>query len=169
MVNMGVGQLGLGNMSFSHRKPRYTLSGEFPSGKLPEHFVKYSHDGEKKEFTTTFFDVTNDSCKELWTIFAATYDAIKDPIDQAKIDAQKGTALITVYNGVGEVREKHKFTGTIPSSINFGDLDFSSSECYTIEAIWKYDTWEFETPTPKFVPVPPVTAAKAEQPPETPA
>ncbi len=79
--------------------------------------------------------------------------------------AAEGT--LTLYNGQGEPMEVWKLKNLWPQAVNFGELDYSSSEEVTIELTLRYDAVVYSglCPTPSFaqcvtqcVPVPPTSA-----------
>jgi len=57
----------------------------------------------------------------------------------------KQDALLCVYDGCGEVIEKWKYENAYPKSINWGDLDMSSSEVIKVDLVLRYDRAYLET------------------------
>jgi hypothetical protein len=49
-----------------------------------------------------------------------------------------GTGLLAMYDGCGTELENWQLKGVWPSAVNFGDLDYSSSEEVTIELTLRY-------------------------------
>ena len=161
---MGLGQLGSPDLVFRNRKSRYTISGEFPSGKIPEMFVKFPrrpaiNESYELEQSGTFDTVhcdcgESEELKPLYNLCAAVYkftdgkaDEITDVNSPEYLESIKellGTAVVTMYDGCGVVLEKWTFGKVWPSSINFGDLDHSSSSETIVEITWRYGSCEHE-------------------------
>ena len=49
-----------------------------------------------------------------------------------------GTGLLQMYDGCGKELEQWQLKGVWPSAVNFGDLDYSSSEEVTVELTLRY-------------------------------
>lgn len=148
---MGIGSLG--NVTFRNRKYRWTISAEFPSGTLPESFVKLaSHpdlsDESQKVVVTTFYEYEDSKLKPLWDICSAIYklaenNDIQSPEYAQLIKDLMGTVTLKMYDSCGIKLDEYILKDAWPWSINFGDLDHSSCDETTIEVTWKYGSCEF--------------------------
>lgn len=104
--------------------------------------------------TVTYYDIVNGGAPilNLYSWLATIYD-FSDPngiqgqlnmVDH-KGNGQQGTgsgyagkAVLRLYNGCGDELEKWEIKDAWPQAINFGDLDYSSSEEVTIELTLRY-------------------------------
>lgn len=174
-VPMGIGRLGFNNTIFK-RKFRYTFELFNICGGLsvPKHFVKVaarpSLSIEEQEInflngkmwipgkaswetmTVTYIDVATLDAAPLFTWLASVYN-FTDPINlQMGSQAQdySATALITMLDGCGQILEYWQLSGVWPTAINFGDLDYASSEEATIELTLRYHEVKYFPICPNF-------------------
>lgn len=63
-----------------------------------------------------------------------------------------GEALLTLWDGCGSRLETWKLLDAWPQAINFGDLDYSSSDTVDIEITLRYSQVMFEHHCPRFIP-----------------
>ena len=166
-VNMGMGKLG-GKSLIHKRKFRWLfeiqqLSTDAGSdGTVPPHFVKVASRPnlsiEETEInflnaktyipgkatwetiTITFYDVTSDDNIALWSWLATVYNFLNPvTLEQAsKRDNYAGVAVLTLYDGCGAGLERWSMGDAWPQAVNFGELDYSSSEECTIEVTLRY-------------------------------
>lgn len=175
--NMGMGQLALGNVVFK-RKFRWTFKvDDFCNGtEIPEHFVKLASrpnlsieeteinflngkmwipgKGSWETITVTYYDVATDLNRELYNWLATVYD-YTDPVNLRQASQSRdysGTATLVLYDGCGSPLEKWTLGDIWPQAINFGELDYSSSEECTVELTLRYSEVAFESCCPAFVP-----------------
>jgi hypothetical protein len=98
--------------------------------------------------TVTFYDIVgsevNSEVGSLYNWIIAMYNfidtaGIRGPLQMAdSIDQYAGVAVLTMYSGCGEPLEIWTLKDAWPQAINFGDLDYSSSEEATIEMTLRY-------------------------------
>jgi len=161
---MGIGVLGFSNTVFK-RKFRYTLKidSKCPTrDDIPEHYVKVASrpnlgieevelnflNAKKwipgkatwENLTVTYIDVATQQMKPLYDWLATMYD-FTDPVqlNQGHLpDDYSGTATLTMWDGCGSPLETWLMEDMWPTAINFGDLDYSSSEECTVELTMRY-------------------------------
>lgn len=166
LPNMGIGDLGNGNAIFK-RKFRWTFSLQTPCGIIPETIVKvanrpsltieeteinYLHGkmwipgkASWETLTVTYYDVVNAGAggdvSNLYNWLGTVYN-FNDQKGNVTMSSVKngyaGTALLTLYDGCGKEMERWNLQHVWPQSINFGDLDYSSSEELNIELTLRY-------------------------------
>jgi hypothetical protein len=105
--------------------------------------------------TITYYDVSDqgNANNALFTWLATTYN-FTDPVGlhQSTLRGQNGVqsggygcdGTLQLYDGCGIPLERWTLNGMWPQSINFGELDYSSSEECTIEVTTRYDTAQYE-------------------------
>jgi len=114
---------------------------------------------EWEQLTTTYFDVQQDEMIDLYKIIASVYDFADpnykpgDPIDVSKAGTIKLRLLVPDYScpncgkstwgmalscSAMKPIEEWTLTECWPMSINFGELDYSSSDELTVEITWRY-------------------------------
>ena len=143
---MGIGKLGDPNITFKHRKYRYTISGEFPSGNFPEMFVKISgrpnidHGGI---ITTTILDA--DQIKHLnhLSIAESSFSYKNTNNHWLKKNKNKyfGSITLKMYDGYGFVLEEWNCDGVIVKYVNFDDLSYNEE---IIEIDWQYKSCSYK-------------------------
>ena len=178
-ISMGIGQLGFNNVIFK-RKFRWTfeISGfcNDPNRVVPKNFVKVASrpnlsieeteinylnakkwipgKGSWETITVTYYDVATDLNRELYNWLATVYD-YTDPVNLRQASQSRdyaGKATLVLYDGCGSPLERWVLGDVWPQAINFGELDYSSSEECTIELTLRYSEVAFESCCPKFVP-----------------
>ena len=93
-----------------------------------------------ENLTVTYIDVATQEMKPLYDWLATMYD-FTDPVqlDQGHLpDDYSGTAILTMWDGCGAPLEVWQMDDMWPTAINFGDLDYSSSEECTVELTMRY-------------------------------
>jgi len=100
--------------------------------------------------TVTYYDVARsvgNGMTDLYSWLASIYnfqDQGEKMMQQTTIQGDgnnggwAGTGNLTMYDGCGTELERWELRGVWPSAVNFGDLDYSSSEEATIELTLRY-------------------------------
>lgn len=153
----GIGKLG--EQTVFIRKFRWLFEADFPSGKIDPLFVKVScrpiipgkEDDNNKSFMTTIYDIQDDKlqgfykiCQYFMQFGSDLFDAEGFPTPS--VQEMLGKAKLGMYDGLGNLVEEWMFSGVWPKSMNFGDLDYSSSDETTIEVLWKYQSVQYLNP-----------------------
>jgi len=106
--------------------------------------------------TVTYYDVAAQGNQALYNWLASVFN-FSDPTmsQQGKHrTAYSGTGVLTLYDGCGSAVEIWTMKDVWPQAINFGELDYSSSEEVTIELTLRYSQVSYESLCPAFTPVP---------------
>ena len=160
-IQMGLGRLG-GENIVHKRKFRWTFEVRRTGGGVPASFVKMAArpnisieeteinflngktylpgKGTWETITVTYYDVGSDDNIPLWTWLADVYN-FTDPVgtyQNSKRSCYSGLGVCTMYNGCGEAMERWTLGDAWPQAVNFGELDYSSSEEATIEVTIRY-------------------------------
>lgn len=100
--------------------------------------------------TVTYYDVArsqNNGITQLYSWLASIYnfqDQGSDMMKQTTIQGDgnnagwAGKGTLVMYDGCGTELESWELRGVWPSAVNFGDLDYSSSEEVTVELTLRY-------------------------------
>ena len=166
---MGLGTIGTEKI-IHKRKFRWTFAVDKICGshKVEPHFVKLASrpnlsieeteinylngktwipgKGTWETITVTYYDIAGDDNISLWNWLAAVYDFTKpDELHQGTARADyAATATLLLYDGCGETLESWTLTDCWPQAVNFGDLDYSSSEEVTIELTLRYSQVKYK-------------------------
>jgi hypothetical protein len=159
-IPMGMGQVGLPEVIFK-RKFRWTLKIETACGEIPEHFVKTAArpkleineteinflngvdwiPGKAKwqPISVTYRDAGNDALVALYDWMATIYD-ITRPVElnmgeRANYNAE---AVLTMRDGCGNGMEEWRLFNVWPTNIDFGDLDYESTDIATVDLTLRY-------------------------------
>lgn len=159
--NMGIGQLG-DPSTVLKRKFRFLFGIEYCNGKqVSPSFVKTASrpditiedtelnflnettwiSGKAKwdTITVTYQDVANAQSSGLFSWLASVYDFTQTCRSMgSKPSDYQGTAFIVMLDGCGGPIEKWTLGNLWPTSIKFGELDYSSSEVATVELTLRY-------------------------------
>lgn len=174
-IPMGIGNLGFSNLVFK-RKFRFTfeLFDICGQGSVPKHYVKVASrpqvDIEEVEInflnavtwlpgkakwqtmTVTYIDVATADAAPLWNWLCSVYN-FNDPV-HLQMGSRKSdytaTGVLNLYDGCGAPLERWTMKDVWPTSINFGDLDYSSSDEVTIELTMRYSQVKYEPLCPQF-------------------
>lgn len=175
MIRMGIGPLGGENLIFK-RKFRWTfkVNNICGSTEVPEHFVKVAArpnltieeteinflnaktwipgKASWETITVTYYDVASRDNAGLWNWLASVYNFTKPKrLEQGANRAQyAGRAVLTMFDGCGKPLERWKMNDAWPQAINFGELDYSSSEEATVELTLRYSEVEYIPICPAF-------------------
>lgn len=177
---MGLGVLGSRDIVFK-RKYRYTFYvSQICGGRdIPENFVKLASRPnisiEETEInflngkfwipgkatwetiTVTYYDVGGqnvNSIQPLYSWLASVYE-FNNPVtlqQGSKTGDYSANATITMYDGCGNPMEKWELLDCWPQAINFGELDYASSEESTIELTLRYSQVKWNHLCPTYVP-----------------
>jgi hypothetical protein len=174
-IPMGIGNLGFSNLIFK-RKFRFTfeLEGICGSQKVPKHYVKVAArpnlnvdevevnflnattwiPGKAKWETmpVTYIDVATAEMASLYNWLASVYN-FTDPIKLQMGSQRKdytATGILKLWDGCGQLLETWTMEDVWPTSVNFGELDYSSSEEVTIELTLRYSNVKYKNNCPGF-------------------
>lgn len=163
-MKMGIGPLGNSGLILK-RKFRYTLSISWEGGEdIPQWYVKIAArpqleideveinflngvdwvpgKGRWQPITITYIDAHTSELSPLYQWIAAVYDftqqSPQDHLPQSERPGYKGLATLKMFDGCGTELERWELNNCWPQSVNFGDLDYSSSEEATIELTMRY-------------------------------
>ena len=164
MANMGIGKLG-GNTLIFKRKFRWTLRVDNScGGGVSESFVKVAArpnlsieeteinflsaktwipgKASWETITVTYYDVAGEANIGLWSWLAGVYNymlPVELPMGAMRKD-YAGQVTLTLYDGCGSGLEQWILQDAWPQAVNFGELDYSSSEECTIEITLRYSS-----------------------------
>lgn len=174
-IPMGIGQLGFQNLIFK-RKFRYTfeLFDICGSQSVPKHYVKLaarpSLSVEETELnflnaktwipgkaswetmTVTYIDVATADSAPLFNWLASVYN-FTDPVNLGMGSSRAdytATAILKLWDGCGGLLETWTMKDVWPTSINFGELDYASSDEATIELTLRYSNVSYVSNCPGF-------------------
>lgn len=166
---MGIGHLGGGQLVFK-RKFRWTFKVQNICGSevVPEWFVKTSArpslsveetqidflngrtwipgKGSWETIEVVYYDVHTADNMPLFDWIATLYD-FTDPICLNQASQRKdyaGQGVLQLYDGCGNALEKWVLNDMWPTAINFGDLDFSSSDTCDITLTLRYSNVDYK-------------------------
>lgn len=174
-INMGIGNLGFSNAIFK-RKFRYKFElHDICGGKsIPEHYVKTAArpnlaieetelnflnattwipgKARWETITVTYIDVATADIAPLYTWLASIYN-FTNPVT-LEMGSQRrdytGTGVLTLYDGCGQLLERWTMKDMWPTGVNWGDLDYASSDTADIELTLRYSQVIYEPICPAF-------------------
>jgi len=179
MAQMGIGALGGSRLIFK-RKFRWTFRVDEICGtkSVEEHFVKLAArpnlsieeteinflnaktwipgKASWETITVTYYDVATlqGGNQYLWDWLASVYDftqPIELPMGSSRSEyAGRGTLFL--YDGCGTALEKWVLNDMWPQAVNFGELDYSSSEEVNIELTLRYSGVDYKMICPDYTP-----------------
>jgi hypothetical protein len=181
MAEMGIGQLGFNNMIFK-RKFRFTVEIYPNKGQsIPKWYVKVAgrpnYTAEETEInfrnakrwipgkvsmetlSITYIDVAYMDTQPLYDWLSNIYN-FGEKIPQAnfcqatKLADYGASVRIVGYDGCGTPLEQYNLYDVWPSAVNFGDLDYASSEEATIEVTLRYSQFQYVGLCPQITPQP---------------
>lgn len=174
-IPMGIGKLGFKNLIFK-RKYQWTFEVRNICGgkSVPKDYVKLASrpnleieeteinflNGKKwipgrgtwQEITVTYYDVSSTDNGPLFSWLASVYN-FTDPIrlqQGSQVGDYSGTGILQLYDGCGQLLERWTMDDMWPKGINFGELDYSSSEECTIEVNLRFSNVRYEPICPAF-------------------
>jgi len=172
---MGLGEIGDRSTIFK-RKFRWTFRvDDICSGdSVPEHFVKMAArpnvsieeteinflNGKTwipgkatwETITVQYYDVASIDNRGLWRWLASVYD-FTDPINLkmgSSSNQYAGEAVIKMFDGCGTPLENWILQDCWPTTINWGELDYTNSEECNIELTLRYSQVTYTPLCPKF-------------------
>ena len=131
-----------------------------PSLTIEETEINYLHGkmwipgkGTWEQLTVTYYDIGNtQGIANLYGWLAGIYDFLNPQTLQqssrkgdAKNTGYAGTGTLKLFDGCGTTMEQWTLGGVWPTSINFGDLDYSSSEEVTVELTLRFHEAKYES------------------------
>lgn len=159
---MGIGQLGGDNVVFK-RKFRWTLELQTCAGDVPKYFVKVSArpsltieeteinflnakswipgKGSWETLEVTYYDVAKGQDSVLLLNWLASVYDFTDPINLFQSSTKKsyaGRGILTLFDGCGTELEAWTLSNMFPTAVNWGDLDYSSSDICEIVVTMRY-------------------------------
>jgi hypothetical protein len=164
MEAMGIGKLGDSKIIIK-RKFRWTLGIETPLGKIPESYCKVASrpnleideteinflnattwipgKGKWQPLSVTYIDIAKDDLMPLYDWVTSLYDfssseGAEVALKNTEKEGWNATATLKMFDGCGNQLEMWQLKSCWPQSINFGDLDYSSSDEATIELSLRY-------------------------------
>ena len=174
-IPMGIGPLGFSNLIFK-RKFRFTfeLFNLCGGGSVPAHFVKVAArpsitieetqidflngrtwipgKGSFETMSVTYYDVATTQAAPLFNWLASVYN-FTDPINLnmgSRRSDYAGRALLKMWDGCGQLIEIWEMNDAFPTAINFGDVDYASSDIATIELTMRYSQVRYTPVCPTF-------------------
>lgn len=162
-IQMGMGRLG-GDQVTHKRKFRWTFEVRRGRGRgnVPASFVKMASrpnisieeteinflngktyipgKGTWETITVTYYDIGGDDNIPLWNWLADVYDFV-NPLDNYQNTSRQcysGIGVCSLYDGCGHPMERWTLGDCWPQAVNFGELDYASSEEATIEVTVRY-------------------------------
>lgn len=166
-IQMGLGAIGGANV-IHKRKFRWTFEvrRENGGGPVPSSFVKMAArpnisieeteinflngktyipgKGTWETITVTYYDIAGNDNIPLWSWLADVYNFLPNsdgalPLTQnSKRSCYTGTGICNMYDGCGNALESWTLNDCWPQAVNFGELDYGSSEEATIEVTVRY-------------------------------
>lgn len=166
-IQMGLGAVGGANI-IHKRKFRWTFEvrRQGGGGNVPSSFVKMAArpnisieeteinflngktyipgKGTWETITITYYDVAGSDNIPLWSWLADVYNFLPGgdgslPLTQnSKRSCYTGTGICNMYDGCGNPLETWTLNDCWPQAVNFGELDYASSEEATIEVTVRY-------------------------------
>lgn len=164
--DMGLGHLADADLVFKRKfRWAFEIQGLY-RGDVPSHYVKlasrpnlqieeaeinYLHGtdyipgkGKWETISVTYYDVNAKEMKPLWDWLASTYN-FTDRFGLHQSSNRRsyaGMGVLRLFDGCGNTMETWKLYGLWPQAVNFGELDYSSSEEATIELTLRYSVAE---------------------------
>jgi hypothetical protein len=108
--------------------------------------------------SVTYYDVAAQENLNLWNWLASVYNFAPDangasnPTQGSQRQDYAGVGLLTMYDGCGTQLERWTLTDLWPTEMNFGELDYASSDEATIELTLRYSNAQYQSFCPAFVP-----------------
>ncbi len=168
---MGIGALGGPDLVFK-RKFRWTFALENICGignkRVPESFVKVAArpnlsieeteinflnakmwipgKASWETITVTYIDIAGTANMPLYDWLATVYDFTNPTTLAMGVNkrAYSAEGILKMYDGAASVLETWTLQNVWPQTINFGELDYSSSEEATIELTLRYSDVKYE-------------------------
>jgi hypothetical protein len=106
--------------------------------------------GTWETITVTYYDVSTGGAgldnTGLWSWLANVYNFMNPTMltQNSRRECYAGEGICTLYDGCGNRLEQWKLFDAWPQAVNFGELDYSSSEEVTIEVTVRYANVEYK-------------------------
>jgi len=110
--------------------------------------------GRWQPLTVTYYDVADSKLGPLYDWILSVYDFNKavgeagssgsGDLPQSEKRGWAGTGTLEMLDGCGTVMERWTFQDAWPQSVNFGDLDYSSSDECTIDVTFRFSKAKIE-------------------------
>lgn len=162
---MGIGNVGRPGVIFK-RKFRWTLEIQTPCGFIPRHYVKVAARPKLQLDTTeinflnattwipgkakwepinvTYIDVASSDAGGLLNWIATVYNFQQEAnLPQSEKAGWYGQGVLTSYDGCGTPLEMWILKSMFPESVDFGELDYSSSDEMTIDLSLRYSEVQY--------------------------
>lgn len=174
-IPMGIGNLGFSNALFK-RKFRFTFEVEniCGGGRIPAHYVKIANrpklsieetplnflngkswipgKGEWEPINITYYDVATQDVGPLFSWLASVFN-FTDPnylnMGTMRYD-YAATGILKIWSGCGDLIEIWELIDLWPNSIDFGELDYSSSDVALIDLTLRYSNVRYTPVCPEF-------------------
>lgn len=177
--SMGIGPIGSPNIIIK-RPFRFTIQFELNGVTIPQHYIKSAARpqleideteinflngwmpipgrGKWQPMNIVYYDVATLDQQPLYDWIAQVYDYSSQDggittLNQSEKSGWAAKGIINMYDGCGNTLETWTLWDCWPQSINFGPLDFESSELSTIDLTIKYRYAQIKgsncVPTPK--------------------
>jgi hypothetical protein len=100
--------------------------------------------------TVTYYDVASNDNAQLWNWLVSVYNFMDPTNLQQGTQGQDYAAVgvLTMYDGAGTALETWTLEDMWPSAINFGDVDYSSSDEADIELTLRYSKVTYKSNCP---------------------
>lgn len=174
-IPMGIGNLGFSNTVFK-RNFRFTfeLKDICGGGSVPKHYVKTAGrpnieieetelnflngvtwlpgKGRWQSINVSYHDVATADIAPLYSWLASVYD-FTDPINLhmgSRRSDYTATGVLSMLDGCGQLLERWTMKDVWPTNINWGELDYESSEISSIELTLRYSQVKYEPICPVF-------------------
>jgi hypothetical protein len=98
-----------------------------------------------ESITVTYYDVATDDNIHLWSWIASVYDFTNPTCRymNSKRQDYAGTGFLEMLDGCGQSLEEWLFHDMWPTSVKFGDLDYSNSDVMDIEVTLRYSSIQY--------------------------
>ena len=144
--------------------PFYVKTAARPSLTIDETEINFLHGktwipgkGTWESLNVTYYDVKgNPNQSNLWSWLASVYN-FTDPIGIHQASTARGYAglgVLKLFDGCGTIMEEWNLHHVWPQAVNFGDLDYASSDEVVMDLTLRYGFAEL-IPTPCAAPVDP--------------
>lgn len=166
-MQMGIGKLGRPDIIIK-RKFRWAIRFVTPLGEIPYHYVKLSArpqldieeteinflnattwipaKGKWQPLSVTYIDTNAADMKPLYSWITSIHD-FQDSVNLKNTEKSgwNSRAELEMYDGCGTLMEQWTLYSCWIQSINFGDLDYSSTEEATIELQIRYSEVNYKS------------------------